>query len=131
VYVNDQLKGESPVTYDFMWYGWHRVTLRKAGFERMDDRQQLRAPSYFWIPFDLVMELLPWPIRDVRTWSYALTPTVALPTPAPPATIHLTPNPLDTSTPQDQAPGGSTPSAPTTEIPSAAERQPPTGPTTP
>ena len=85
VYVNDQLKGASPVTYDFMWYGWHRLTLRKDGFERLDDRRQLRAPVYLWIPFDLVMELLPFSIRDARVWSYTLTPAPALPTPQPPS----------------------------------------------
>ena len=85
VYVNDELKGESPVTYDFTWYGWYRLILRKEGFERLDDRQFLRAPVYFWIPFDLFMELLPFPVRDARTWSYTLTPTKELPTPVPPA----------------------------------------------
>ena len=84
VYVNDQLKGTSPVTYDFLWYGWHRLTLRKAGFERLDDRKPLRAPVYLWIPFDLAMELAPFPIRDERTWSYTLTPTVTPPSPVPP-----------------------------------------------
>ena len=85
VYVNDQLKGESPMTYDFLWYGWYRLTLRKDGFERLDDRKLLRSPVYFWIPFDLAMELLPLPIRDRRTWSYTLTPTTELPAPLPPA----------------------------------------------
>jgi len=85
VYVNDELKGESPVTYDFTWYGWYRVMLRKDGFERLDDRKLLRAPVYFWIPFDLFMELLPFPVRDARNWSYTLTPTKELPAPVPPA----------------------------------------------
>jgi hypothetical protein len=85
VYVNDELKGESPVTYDFTWYGWYRIMVRKEGFERLDDRKLLRAPVYFWIPFDLFMELLPFSVRDARTWSYTLTPTQELPTPVPPA----------------------------------------------
>ena len=84
VYINDQLKGTSPLTYDFMWYGWHRVTLRKDGYVRLDDRKMLRAPLYLWIPIDLAMELLPFPVRDTRTWSYTLTPAPSVPTPAPP-----------------------------------------------
>jgi len=82
VYVNDELKGESPVTYDFTWYGWYRVILRKDGFERLEDRRLLRAPPHLWIPFDLAMEVLP--IRDDRTWSYTLAPIVLPPTPQPP-----------------------------------------------
>ncbi len=84
VYVNDQLKGESPVTYDFMWYGTHRVTLRKDGFERLDDQKLLRAPVYFWIPFDLAFELIPFRMHDIREWSYTLTPSPTLPSPVPP-----------------------------------------------
>ena len=98
VYVNDQLKGESPITYDFLWYGWHRVTLRKEGFERVDDRRLLRAPGYLWIPFDLVMELLPFPIRDTRTWSYTLSPITELPTPRPPELIGATSEPEEGAT---------------------------------
>jgi hypothetical protein len=85
VYVNDQLKGESPVTYDFVWYGWYRLTIRKDGFERLDDRRRLGTPFYLWIPLDLAMELLPLTIHDHRTWSYTLAPAQELPTPVPPA----------------------------------------------
>ncbi len=84
VYVNDELKGPSPVTYDFLWYGWHRVMIRKEGFARLDDRKELRAPLYLWIPFDLVLELLPFPIHDQRIWPYALPPAPVIPTPEPP-----------------------------------------------
>ncbi len=84
VYVNDQLRGESPVSYDFMWYGWHRLTIRKEGYERLDDRKLLRTPLWFWIPADLAMELLPFRIRDTRAWSYTLSPAATPPTPLPP-----------------------------------------------
>ncbi len=84
VYVNDQLKGSSPVTYDFTWYGWYRLTLRKDGYQRVDDHKLMRAPVYLWIPFDFLLELFPFQIRDTRTWSYVLTPAQALPTPTPP-----------------------------------------------
>lgn len=84
VYVNDELKGKSPVSYDFAWYGWYRVMARKDGFARLDDRRLLRCPVYLWVPFDLAMELLPLPIRDRRVWSYTLTPAPLLPNPTAP-----------------------------------------------
>jgi PEGA domain len=73
VYINEQLKGESPVAYDFEWYGWHRVTIKKDGYERVDDKRLIRAPFYLWIPLDLVMEVLPFPVRDRKEWMYTLT----------------------------------------------------------
>lgn len=85
VYINDELKGKTPLTYDFEWYGWHRVMLRKEGYTPINERKLLKAPVYLWVPFDLVMELLPFPIRDTRTWSYTLNETPRLPTPVPPA----------------------------------------------
>ncbi|MBI3330787.1 MAG: PEGA domain-containing protein [Candidatus Omnitrophica bacterium] len=102
VYVNDQFKGESPLTYDFLWYGGHRVLLRKEGYERLDDHRELRAPAHLWIPFDLAMELLPFPIRDERTWSYTLTPASTPPAPTPPSPIP----------PPAQSPEATTPTPP-------------------
>ena len=102
VYVNDQLKGESPLTYDFTWYGWHRVLLRKEGYERLEERQELRAPVHFWIPFDLAMELLPFPIRDERTWSYTLTPAAAPPAPTPPSPIPPAAQPPEAQAPPQE-----------------------------
>jgi len=127
VYVNDQLKGESPVAYDFVWYGWHRLTVRKEGFERLDDRKLLRAPVWFWIPFDLAMELLPFPIRDDRTWSYTLTPTTELPTPMPPAPAHETeqPGPAITNPRTEQPPAPPTRLSPETGRAAAIESKQP------
>ena len=85
VYFNDQLRGETPVDFDFVWYGWQSVTLRKDGFERVDDKRLLKAPFYLWIPLDFFAELLPFHVRDLRTWSYSLTPAQNLPVPQPPA----------------------------------------------
>ena len=102
VYVNDQLKGESPLTYDFIWYGWHRVMVRKEGFERMEDRKLLRAPVYLWIPLDFAMELLPFPIRDERTWNYTLVPAAIPAAPTPPDTF--TPPPPKPAAPASPPP---------------------------
>lgn len=104
VYVNDDFKGETPLTYDFVWYGWHRVLLRKDGFQRIDDRKQMRAPLYLWIPLDLVMELLPLPIRDRREWSYTLTPAPTMATPVPPAIIKSQPDTVEPQAPDTTPP---------------------------
>ena len=84
MYLNHTLIGTSPASSDFQWYGWHRVTLRKDGYERVEDRKLLRAPVHLWVPFDLAMELLPLTVRDARTWDYVMISTTTLPEPSPP-----------------------------------------------
>ena len=87
LYVNDTLLGTTPHSYDFTWYGWHRIMLRKEGFEQFDANEQLKAPWYLWIPLDLAMELLPVPVRDTRALSYQLQPKQAQPEPKPPVEL--------------------------------------------
>jgi len=82
--VNDKRLGVTPYAYDFEWYGWYRITLTKEGYERLDDRVLIGAPWYLWIPFDLTMELAPFPIRDTKVLSYQLTPKKLLPEPTAP-----------------------------------------------
>ena len=84
VLVNSQPQGISPLTYDFEWYGWYRLTLLKEGFERVDDHRLIQSPGYLWIPCDLIAELLPFPVRDAHVWSYTLKPREELPLPQPP-----------------------------------------------
>ena len=89
VFLNDQLRGKTPLTFDFQWYGTHRVTLRKEGFERLDDKRLVRAPVHMWIPLDLLMEAMPFAVRDDRVWDYTLAP-IAMPD-FPPATPEKEP----------------------------------------
>lgn len=84
VYVNNQLKGKSPVTYDFKWYGGYHVVIRHKGYRPLEDHKMLRSPIYSWIPFDLITELLPFHFYDARTWSYTLEPEAPSPSFAPP-----------------------------------------------
>ena len=84
VLLNDKQVGTTPYSEGFEWYGWYRVTLLKEDYEQLDDRVLIEAPIYFWIPLDLVMELLPIPIRDEKTLAYQLRPKQELPIPVPP-----------------------------------------------
>ena len=70
--LNDKKIGQTPLSYDFTWYGTYRVLLTKDGYETLYDKPTLRAPWYFWIPLDLVMELWPGRVNDVRELSYQL-----------------------------------------------------------
>ncbi len=104
--VNDKDLGTTPLSYDFEWYGSYRISLTKDGYERLDDQVRLRAPMYFWIPVDLVVELLPFKIRDTKALSYTLTPKTPLPTPTLPASPLAGPVPSEPSqAPSEEAHG--------------------------
>ena len=117
VYLNDTLIGTSPASFDFQWYGWHRVTLRKDGYERVEDRRLIRAPAHLWIPFDLAMEMAPFAVRDDRAWDYHLTPTTTLPEPVPPPAIPTSRSAAQPLPPKEPAPAA----APSAAAPPAAE----------
>jgi hypothetical protein len=72
VYINDVHYGRTPVEVPFTWYWHYKVELRKEGYEPSVNMERLRAPVYFWIPFDLVFELLPFPVYDTKKFHYDL-----------------------------------------------------------
>ena len=87
LYVNDKLLGTTPYHYDFVWYGGHRILMKKDGFEPLEVHADLKAPWYFWIPLDLAVELLPVAVHDDHELSYQLQPKRELPMPTPPVTV--------------------------------------------
>lgn len=88
IFLNDKREGRTPYDKPFLWYGSYRVTLGKDGYQRLDDHVTLRSPWYLWIPLDLVVELLPFPVRDTKVLSYQLKPKGAIEEPQPPGAAH-------------------------------------------
>jgi PEGA domain len=80
VYMNDQEIGRTPVTRDFIWYGWYDITLRKDGYKTLTTRAQVIAPAWQWPPFDLVAEFSPARLKDIHRLSFKLEPPGEQPT---------------------------------------------------
>ncbi len=74
VYWNDEEIGTTPLDYDFMWYAVHRIALKKEGYEPIEELIAIKAPIYFWMPFDLIVQLIPYAFWDRRELSYELVP---------------------------------------------------------
>lgn len=71
------LGGATPADDRFVFYGKYRFTLIKDGFETLQVDQEVRPPWWQYPPFDFVAEnLIPWTIRDVRSFQYALQPAM-------------------------------------------------------
>ncbi len=65
----------TPADMPFTYYGKYLFTLSKEGYETKVVEEQVRAPWYMLPGLDFVSEnVLPWTIRDVRTFHYTLTP---------------------------------------------------------
>lgn len=72
----------TPVTMPFAWYRPYNISIRKTGYQPIDETRQIKAPWYLWFPVDLITELLPFPVKDHREWVYQLEPLPPAPAPA-------------------------------------------------
>ena len=76
VSMNDQELGRTPIRRDFNWYGTYDVLVEKEGYEPLRTKTPVIAPGWLWVPFDLVLEVLPFRIPDRHTIRYELKPTI-------------------------------------------------------
>ena len=67
-------QGVTPADIPFKWYGTHALGLEKDGYNHLEKNITLKSPPYLWIPFDLVMELIPININDKHSFSFDMTP---------------------------------------------------------
>lgn len=74
LFMNDQELGRTPVTRDFIWYGWYDVTLRKEGFKTLKTRAKVIAPAWQFPPFDLLAEFSPARLKDRHQLTFTLEP---------------------------------------------------------
>lgn len=67
--------GAGPVDKPFTYYGKYRFRIAKDGYETVVVEQRVRAPWYELPGLDFFAEnVIPWTIRDVRVFRYALPP---------------------------------------------------------
>jgi hypothetical protein len=78
-----EMKGRTPVTQDFTWYGTYDIILRLENYQTLKTTAKVFPPIYEWIPLDLVTDLLPFLIRDHHVVSYTLTPQPPASQPSP------------------------------------------------
>lgn len=72
VLLNGVEVGRTPLTTPFLWYGDYDVRLRLQDHHTLTTNADINPPLYAIPPIDLVMELLPWTIRDSRYLHYEL-----------------------------------------------------------
>ena len=65
----------TPTEVEVDWYGGHKITLIKEGYERHTEIVEIKAPPYLWIPLDLGATLIPYNFEDGHSYHYELTPS--------------------------------------------------------
>ena len=80
-YVDKHPVGETPISFDFTYYGTREIKLVKDGYETLVVNQPIPSPWYEVPPLDFVSEnAVPGRIRDERLMTYDLRPQVIVPT---------------------------------------------------
>lgn len=74
LFMNDQEVGRTPVTRDFIWYGWYQLELRKEGYKTLKTRAEVIAPAWQWPPFDLAADFSPARLKDKHKLLFKLEP---------------------------------------------------------
>lgn len=74
VVVNGDYAGTTPVTVPFIWYWYYEMELRRDGYEELKVRERMYAPPYYYIPLDLLFEIIPVNFHDRRYRHYYLEP---------------------------------------------------------
>lgn len=74
VYLDDQEKGITPVTFDFNFYGWRTFRLQQDGYQITEEIRQVAPPLQLTFPLDMVPDLTPIPASDIKSFHFVLKP---------------------------------------------------------
>jgi len=74
LWVNGVYRGETPVEIPYHWNWFYDIKLEKPGYQTFVIRERLYAPPHHWVPFDLLVELLPVRSPEPQWRHYQLIP---------------------------------------------------------
>lgn len=69
---NNEYRGASPMTIPIIWYWFYDFEIEKEGYERIFTRERFHAPVWTYMPLDLIVEALPFPLYDTKNRHYIL-----------------------------------------------------------
>jgi len=70
-----QVTGTTPVEFEVDWYGPHTVTLVHDGYPPSKHVIDVKCPMYLWVPLDLFVTVLPFPVTDRHEYRFDLAET--------------------------------------------------------
>lgn len=73
--------GKTPLEQPFTWYWYYDFVATHDGYQPTGLRERFRAPVYLWPGLDLLMEAMPFYVKDTKKVHLALTKTDERPEP--------------------------------------------------
>ena len=74
VYLDDEPKGETPVTFRFNFHGHRTFTLKKVGYRVSEEVKWVRPPFWEFPGLDVIADLTPIPLEDHKEFHFRLEP---------------------------------------------------------
>lgn len=81
VTMNGVNLGQTPVEQPFTWYWYYDFIATKDGYQTTATRERFRAPVYLWPGLDLLMEMMPFYVRDTKRVHIEMAPVDTRPAP--------------------------------------------------
>ncbi len=73
-HVNGTYYGRTPVAMPYLWNWYYEINLDKEGYQPVKDTQYFKPAFYNRMPFDALMEIMPFPVFETKDFNYNLTP---------------------------------------------------------
>ncbi|HUW57985.1 MAG TPA: PEGA domain-containing protein [Planctomycetota bacterium] len=74
VYLDDEPKGETPVTFRFNFHGHRTFKLKKDGYRVCEEVKWVRPPFWEYPVLDAIADLTPIPLEDHKKFHFELEP---------------------------------------------------------
>ncbi|MGF1573005.1 MAG: PEGA domain-containing protein [Sumerlaeia bacterium] len=81
VTMNSVHLGQTPTEIPFTWYWYYDFKAEKDGYKTAITRERFRAPFYLLPGVDLLMEMMPFHVRDTRRVHLVMDVENSLPEP--------------------------------------------------
>lgn len=81
VHMNDVHLGRTPIEMPFTWYWYYDFKAELDGHRTGIRRERFRAPVWLWPPADLLMEAMPFTVKDTKYVHFELQPEPVVPAP--------------------------------------------------
>lgn len=72
VSFDDVYRGKTPIEIPLLFFWYHKIKVEQEGYKTIEKIERFYAPPWFYVPLDLIMEIMPFPIYKTYNKFYML-----------------------------------------------------------